>query len=98
MDFPDTKMVTLFSIFCLFSICVIIYFDKQHELFVSLLYLNHKIGTTLGTRTHEKVGEKFLKNLGFPDNVTSFVRGHVDAKRYLVYRLDAIMKLNLYFS
>ena len=44
------------------------------------------IGTTLGTRTHEKVGEKFLKNLGFPESVTSFVRGHVDAKRYLVYR------------
>jgi len=46
----------------------------------------HKEGTTLGTRTHEKVGEKFLKNLGFPESVTSFVRGHVDAKRYLVYR------------
>ena len=43
-------------------------------------------GTTLGTRTHEKVGELFLKNLGFPESVTSFVRGHVEAKRYLVYR------------
>ena len=62
----------------------------------SLSYLNHKIGTTLGTRTHEKVGEKFLKNLGFPENVTSFVRGHVDAKRYLDYRLDVI-KLNFDF-
>jgi len=45
-----------------------------------------KEGTTLGTRTHEKVGEKFLKNLGFPESVTSFVLGHIDAKRYLVYR------------
>lgn len=46
----------------------------------------HKEGTTLGTRTHEKVGEIYLKNLGFPETVTSFVRGHVDAKKYLVYR------------
>ena len=45
-----------------------------------------EIGTTIGTRTHEKVGEKFLQNLGFPESVTGFVRGHVDAKRYLVYR------------
>lgn len=53
------------------------------------------IGTTLGTRTHEKVGEKFLRNLGFPDSVTLFVRGHVDAKRYLVYRYDKTCSLNL---
>ena len=53
------------------------------------------IGTTLGTRTHEKVGEKFLRNLGFPDSVTLFVRGHVDAKRYLVYRYDKTYSSNL---
>ena len=52
------------------------------------------IGTTLGTRTHEKVGEKFLRNLGFPDSVTLFVRGHVDAKRYLVYRYAKTSSLN----
>ena len=43
-------------------------------------------GTILGTKTHEKVGEDFLKDLGFPKSVTDFVRGHVEAKRYLVYK------------
>jgi predicted HD phosphohydrolase len=43
-------------------------------------------GIILGTKTHEKVGEDFLKGLGFPKNVTDFVRGHVDAKRYLVFK------------
>lgn len=43
-------------------------------------------GKSLGTKTHEKVGEDFLKQLGFPKSVTDFVRGHVDAKRYLVYK------------
>ena len=38
----------------------------------------------VGTHAHEIIGEQFLKDLGFPDGVTSFVRGHVDAKRYLV--------------
>ena len=40
----------------------------------------------VGTKDHEVVGEKFLKELGFPESVTSFVRGHVDAKRYLVHK------------
>ena len=40
----------------------------------------------VGTHAHEIVGEQFLKDLGFPDGVTSFVRGHVDAKRYLVWK------------
>ena len=40
----------------------------------------------VGTHAHEIIGEQFLKDLGFPDGVTSFVRGHVDAKRYLVYK------------
>ena len=51
---------------------------------------------------HDIVGENFLKELGFPEKVTSFVRGHVQvsienikykwfkrylkAKRYLVYK------------
>ena len=43
-------------------------------------------GCTLGTKTHEKVGQDFLGGLGFPKSVTDFVRGHVEAKRYLVYR------------
>lgn len=40
----------------------------------------------IGTNAHEIVGERFLKDLGFPESVTSFVRGHVDAKRYLVFK------------
>jgi len=40
----------------------------------------------VGTHAHEIIGEQFLKDLGFPDAVTSFVRGHVDAKRYLVWK------------
>ena len=44
------------------------------------------VGTQLGIKTHEKVGEDFLKGLGFPKSVTDFVRGHVDAKRYLVFK------------
>ena len=40
----------------------------------------------VGTYAHEIIGEQFLKNLGFPASVTSFVRGHVDAKRYLVFK------------
>ena len=43
-------------------------------------------GKNLGTKTHEKVGEEFLKSLGFPESVTDFVRGHVEAKRYLVFK------------
>merc|ERR1711934_1152467 len=43
-------------------------------------------GTTLGTADHDKVGEMFLQELGFPSEVTQFVRGHVQAKRYLVYK------------
>merc|ERR1711894_52252 len=43
-------------------------------------------GTTLGTADHDKVGEKFLQDLGFPSEVTQFVRGHVQAKRYLVFK------------
>lgn len=40
----------------------------------------------VGSNAHEIVGEQFLKDLGFPESVTSFVRGHVDAKRYLVFK------------
>ncbi|XP_066280253.1 2-amino-1-hydroxyethylphosphonate dioxygenase (glycine-forming)-like [Branchiostoma lanceolatum] len=40
----------------------------------------------LGVQHHERVGQTFLKELGFPAAVTDFVRGHVDAKRYRVYK------------
>lgn len=40
----------------------------------------------VGTQGHETVGENFLKDLGFPETITNFVRGHVEAKRYLVFK------------
>jgi len=43
-------------------------------------------GQVLGTAGHERVGEEFLEGLGFPKEVTQFVRGHVQAKRYLVFK------------
>lgn len=43
-------------------------------------------GILLGTVDHDLVGEKFLLDLGFSINVTQFVRGHVQAKRYLVWK------------
>lgn len=41
--------------------------------------------TCLGAQSHEVVGERFLKEIGFPSTITDLVRGHVDAKRYLVF-------------
>ena len=43
-------------------------------------------GQELGAKTHEKVGEDFLLEVGFPKSVTDYVNGHVKAKRYLVYK------------
>ncbi|XP_033121014.1 2-amino-1-hydroxyethylphosphonate dioxygenase (glycine-forming)-like [Anneissia japonica] len=43
-------------------------------------------GFDLGTTGHERVGEEFLMQFGMPQEVVAFVRGHVDAKRYLVLK------------
>lgn len=40
-------------------------------------------GGKLGKMSHEAVGEKFLRDLGFPDKVCALVGAHVVAKRYL---------------
>ena len=37
----------------------------------------------LGTTNHERLGAKFLSDLGFSTHVTDLVAAHVDAKRYL---------------
>ena len=37
----------------------------------------------LGTANHERLGAKFLSDLGFSTHVTDLVAAHVDAKRYL---------------
>lgn len=42
----------------------------------------------LGVQNHDLVGEKYLKDLGFQESVTKMVWGHVQAKRYLVYKYD----------
>ncbi len=38
----------------------------------------------LGRRDHEKVGARYLYDLGFSEKVAELVGGHVDAKRYMV--------------
>ena len=43
-------------------------------------------GVHLGIEDHDRVGERFLAAAGFPESVTKFVRGHVLAKRYLVFK------------
>merc|ERR1712243_423598 len=41
------------------------------------LPLMEQNGVPLGTVEHDAVGENFLRDLGFPVEVTQFVRGHV---------------------
>jgi predicted HD phosphohydrolase len=40
-------------------------------------------GTYIGTASHDSVGERYLKSVGFPESVCSIVGAHVWAKRYL---------------
>ena len=43
-------------------------------------------GTILGTKDHDEVGAAYLRNFGFPKNICQLVQGHVQAKRYLVWK------------
>ncbi|MBI3555843.1 MAG: HD domain-containing protein [Deltaproteobacteria bacterium] len=43
----------------------------------------------LGILGHEKYGSDFLRELGFAEKVCALVQGHVQAKRYLVYKNKA---------
>ncbi|XP_072031106.1 2-amino-1-hydroxyethylphosphonate dioxygenase (glycine-forming)-like [Amphiura filiformis] len=43
-------------------------------------------GIQLGIQNHEEMGAKFLKEHGLPEITCQMVKGHVDAKRYLVYK------------
>ncbi|OWF55431.1 uncharacterized protein LOC110460342 isoform X2 [Mizuhopecten yessoensis] len=43
-------------------------------------------GTNLGAMDHDVLGGQFLRKLGFPDKVCDLVQGHVQAKRYLVWK------------
>jgi predicted HD phosphohydrolase len=40
-------------------------------------------GSSVGRVGHERIGEEYLKGLGFSENVTKLVGSHVAAKRYL---------------
>ncbi|CAD6577510.1 MAG: hypothetical protein TREMPRED_001971 [Tremellales sp. Tagirdzhanova-0007] len=40
-------------------------------------------GTSVGRASHEKIGEVYLRGLGFPEKVCELVGAHVVAKRYL---------------
>jgi putative nucleotidyltransferase with HDIG domain len=40
-------------------------------------------GTYIGTASHEVVGERYLRELGFSEKVCQLVGAHVTAKRYL---------------
>ena len=40
----------------------------------------------LGVLNHEQIGAAFLRERGFSETVCALVRGHVDAKRYLVFK------------
>jgi phosphonate degradation associated HDIG domain protein len=40
----------------------------------------------LGVVSHEEIGARWLAERGFSSDVCELVRGHVQAKRYLVYR------------
>ena len=51
---------------------------------VALANNNKESMNGFGAMSHEDIGEAFLKNLGFPEGITSLVKAHVVAKRYLV--------------
>lgn len=62
---------------------------SRAEITAALLHdVGHLIAPVgpVGAEDHDRVGACFLEELGFGPSVVSLVRGHVDAKRYLVWR------------
>ena len=62
-------------------------------------------GQSFGRKSHDVIGETYLRQLGFPREVTALVGAHVDAKRYLtatdrgyMERLSAVSKTSLKFQ
>lgn len=51
---------------------------------VALASDNKESMNGFGAMSHEDIGESFLKSLNFPTAITSLVKAHVVAKRYLV--------------
>jgi len=46
----------------------------------------------VGIKNHEQIGATYLLNLGFSEKVAALVKGHVQAKRYLVWKDEAYFK------
>ena len=44
-------------------------------------------GCILGVHGHDVIGEQYLKKLGVPEAVTDLPKGHVNAKRFLTYKV-----------
>jgi len=59
-------------------------------------------GINVGTHDHDVIGGCYLQKLGFPQLVCDIVAGHVQAKRYLVYKNNKYYESKssdpLYFS
>ena len=66
--------------------------DKETILAAFLHDIGHLLGhkyqheqmDTWGTRNHDKIGGRYLRERGFPEKVCKLVENHVLAKRYLV--------------
>ncbi|ESP02323.1 hypothetical protein LOTGIDRAFT_172204 [Lottia gigantea] len=43
-------------------------------------------GEDLGAKDHDILGSDYLKQIGFPSKICEIVKGHVQAKRYLVFK------------
>jgi len=46
-----------------------------------------------GVMNHEKIGSKFIKDLGFPEITYLIIENHVRAKRYLCWKDNNYMKI-----
>ncbi len=74
----------------------------SHELIVAALF--HDIGHLdhgnadfasrmgdYGTARHEQIGARLVRELGFPETVAELILGHVEAKRFLVFKYPAYL-------
>ncbi|KAI9295382.1 hypothetical protein K502DRAFT_315802 [Neoconidiobolus thromboides FSU 785] len=54
-------------------------FDERHTMYSEEM----GDGVKVGVKSHDKLGEVYLRNLGFSEKVCILVGSHVEAKRYL---------------
>ena len=50
-------------------------------MYLNLHYTHSRKYTISYSADHDKIGEDFLLSLGYPTDVTKFVRGHVQVKK-----------------